>query len=77
MLGPLPDGHVVELLRPRLGPEVLSTDGLQGCADGGVVRVAGRVARRQRPLAAVVFLTLEELVRASSLWRSVRRSGRC
>ena len=53
MLGLCPDGHVMELLRPQLGPEVLTSD-------GDVVRVAGRVVRRQRPLAAAVFLTLED-----------------
>ena len=60
MLGLCPDGHVMELLRPQLGPEVLTSDGLLGCRDGDVVRVAGRVVRRQRPLAAAVFLTLED-----------------
>ena len=61
MLGLCPDGHVMELLRPQLGPEVLTSDGSAGYAsDGDVVRVAGRVVRRQRPLAAAVFLTLED-----------------
>ena len=60
MLGLCPDGHVMELLRHQLGPEVLTSDGLLGCRDGDVVRVAGRVVRRQRPLAAAVFLTLED-----------------
>ena len=60
MLGLCPDGHVMELLRPQLGSEVLSSDGLLGCRDGDVVQVAGRVVRRQRPLAAAVFLTLED-----------------
>ena len=60
MLGLCPDGHVMELVRPQLGLEVLTSDGLLGCRDGDVVRVAGRVVRRQRPLAAAVFLTLED-----------------
>ena len=60
MLGLCPDGHVMELVRPQLGPEVLTSDRLFGCRDGDVVRVAGRVVRRQRPLAAAVFLTLED-----------------
>ncbi len=60
MLGLCPDSHVMELVRPQLGPEVLTNDGLLGCRDGDVVRVAGRVVRRQRPLAAAVFLTLED-----------------
>lgn len=60
MLGLCPDGHVMELVRPQLGSEVLTSDDLLGCFDGDIVRVAGRVVRRQRPLAAAVFLTLED-----------------
>ena len=60
MLGRCPDGHVMELVRPQLGSDVLTSDGLLGCRDGDVARVAGRVVRRQRPLAAAVFLTLED-----------------
>ncbi len=60
LMGLCPDGHVMELLRPQLGPEVLTSDALLGCGDGDVVRAAGRVVRRQRPLAAAVFLTLED-----------------
>ena len=60
MLGLCPDGHVMELVRPSLGEDVLTSDGLLGTADGDTVRVAGRVVRRQRPLAAAVFLTLED-----------------
>ncbi|MXZ90539.1 MAG: DNA polymerase III subunit alpha [Chloroflexi bacterium] len=60
MLGLCPDGHVMELLRPQLGADVLTSDSLLGRRDGDVVRVAGRVVRRQRPLAAAVFLTLED-----------------
>ena len=59
-LGLCPDGHVMELARPSLGQDVLTSDGLMGAADGDVVRVAGRVVRRQRPLAAAVFLTLDD-----------------
>ena len=39
---------------------MLTSDGLLSCRDGDVARVAGRVVRRQRPLAAAVFLTLED-----------------
>ena len=60
VLGLCPDGHVMELARPSLGQDVLSSDALLGSADGDVVRVAGRVVRRQRHLAAAVFLTLED-----------------
>ena len=60
VLGLCPEGHVMELVRPSLGQDALTSDGLLGSADGDVVRVAGRVVRRQRPLAAAVFLTLED-----------------
>ena len=60
LLGLCPDGHVMELARPLLGPEVLNSDTVQGCRDGDVALVAGRVVRRQRPLAEAVFLTLED-----------------
>ena len=60
VLGLCSDGHMMELARPSLGQDVLTSDGLLGSADSDVVRVAGRVVRRQRPLAAAVFLTLED-----------------
>ena len=60
VLGLCPDGQVMELARPLLGAGVLDSDTVQGCRDGDVVRVAGRVVRRQRPLARAVFLTLED-----------------
>ena len=60
VLGLCPDDHVMELARPSLDQDVLTSDGLLGSADGDTVRVAGRVVRRQRPLAAAVFLTLED-----------------
>ena len=60
LLGLCPDGHVMELARPGLGLEVLNSGQLASRADGDVVRVAGRVVRRQRPLARAVFLTLED-----------------
>ena len=59
MMGLCPDGHVMELVRHEL-TDVLSSDDLQGSADGDTVRVAGRIVRRQRPLARAVFLTLED-----------------
>lgn len=39
---------------------MLTSDALGGCADGDIVRVAGRAVRRQHPLAKAVFLTLED-----------------
>ena len=58
-MGLCPDGHVMELVRHELNG-VLSSDELLGFRDGDTVRVAGRVVRRQRPLSAAVFLTLED-----------------
>lgn len=46
LLGLCPDGQVMELARPLLGPEALNSDTVQGRRDGGVVRVAGRLVRR-------------------------------
>ena len=60
LLGLCPDGHIMELLRPELGSEVVPSEALPGCAEGEPVKVAGRVVRRQRPLAKAVFLTLED-----------------
>ena len=60
MMGLSPNGHVMELARPMLGRDVVASDALLSFRDGDVVRVAGRVVRRQRPLAAAVFLTLED-----------------
>lgn len=50
----------MELLRPELGAEVVPSEALPGYAEGELVKVAGRVVRRQRPLAKAVFLTLED-----------------
>lgn len=60
LLGLCPDGQIMEVARPLLGPDVLNSDTVQGCRDGDLLRVAGRVVRRQRPLAKAVFLTLED-----------------
>ena len=60
MLGLCPGGQVMELIRPHLGKEVVPADGLREFRDGDIVRVAGRVVRRQRPLAKAVFMTLED-----------------
>ncbi len=59
MMGLCPDGHVMELVRREL-TDVFTSDDLLGSRDGDTVRVAGRIVRRQRPLAAAVFLTLED-----------------
>ena len=60
LLGLCPDGQIMQLARPLLALEVLNGDTVPGCRDGDMVRVGGRVARRQRPLAKAVFLTLED-----------------
>ena len=60
LLGLCPEGHIMELSRPGLGAEVLTSEALDGCAEGELVKVAGRMVRRQRPLARAVFLTLED-----------------
>ena len=60
LLGLCPDGQVMEVARPLLALQVLNGDTVWGCGDGDVARVAGRVVRRQRPLAKAVFLTLED-----------------
>ena len=54
------DAHVMEIARPLLRREALNSGTAQGCHDGDVARVAGRVVIRQRPLARAVFLTLED-----------------
>ena len=59
-LGLSPAGHVMELARPQLTADVLRSNQLDGIAHGTIVRVAGRVVRRQRPLAKAVFMTLED-----------------
>ena len=55
-----PKGHLMTMLRPYLGQDVLSSQDLLERADGEVVTVAGMVIRRQRPLSKAVFLTLED-----------------
>ena len=59
MLGLCPDGQIMGLYRAGLEPKVLTGDALGGRVAGDVVRIAGRVVRRHRPLAR----------RCSSLWR--------
>jgi error-prone DNA polymerase len=54
--------HPMELLRPGLGPELLSSTDLERVDDGSAVEVAGMVVARQRPGTAkgVVFLLFED-----------------
>ncbi|MEZ5099502.1 MAG: error-prone DNA polymerase [Thermoleophilia bacterium] len=54
--------HPLELLRPHLPTEVLTSDELQGAPHGARVAFAGLVVARQRPATAngVVFMLLED-----------------
>jgi error-prone DNA polymerase len=54
--------HPLELLRPHLPPETLSSEQLRGFEHGENVQLAGLVVARQRPSTAngVVFMLLED-----------------
>jgi error-prone DNA polymerase len=54
--------HPVELMRPGLGPEYLTSAGLEDRSHGSHVHVAGLVVARQRPATAkgVTFMLLED-----------------
>jgi error-prone DNA polymerase len=54
--------HPLELMRPHLPPETLSTEELAGQPHNSTVAVAGMVVARQRPSTAngVVFMLLED-----------------
>jgi error-prone DNA polymerase len=54
--------HPIELMRPHLPPETLSTVQLRNRPSGSRVQVAGMVVARQRPATAngVVFMLLED-----------------
>jgi error-prone DNA polymerase len=58
-IGLHPEGHVMAYLRPQLKGVTASIDVLS-LEDGALVRTAGLVIRRQRPLAKAVFITLED-----------------
>ena len=59
-MGVHPNGHLMAHLRPRLGPEVLSSKAIAEMEDGATVVAAGLVIRRQHPAANAVFVTLED-----------------
>ena len=59
-LGLYPEGHLMAMLRPHLGPNVLTSHDIPTLSDGAEVAVAGLVIRRQRPLSKAVFITLED-----------------
>jgi error-prone DNA polymerase len=54
--------HPVELMRPGLGPEYVTSAGLEDRSHGSRVHVAGLVVARQRPATAkgVTFMLLED-----------------
>jgi len=54
--------HPIELMRPHLPPDTLSTVGLRERPHGARVQIAGMVVARQRPSTAngVVFMLLED-----------------
>src|SRR4051812_9053200 len=54
--------HPLELMRPSLGRNVLSSAGLERVGDGAHARVAGLVVARQRPATAngMTFMLLED-----------------
>jgi error-prone DNA polymerase len=54
--------HPIELMRPHLPPDTLSTVELREQPQGSRVRIAGMVVARQRPSTAngVVFMLLED-----------------
>ena len=59
-MGLYPGGHLMEAMRPHLGPDVLTSQDIPNLKDGERVTVAGLVIRRQRPLSKAVFITLED-----------------
>ena len=59
-LGLYPSGHLMEMLRSQLSPDVLPSCDIVGLEDGTEVTVAGLVIRRQRPLGKAILITLED-----------------
>ncbi len=60
VLSLFPAGHIMAMLRPRLSRELSCSKDIPRLKDGDEVITAGLVIRRQRPLAKVVFITLED-----------------
>ncbi len=59
-LGLWTSGHVMAALRDQLPRRILSSRQLADIPDGARITVAGKVLRRQRPLGAMVFMTLQD-----------------
>ena len=62
VMGLYPRGHLMEFVRPSLGPRVLPADAVEGCGDGEEVLVAGWPIARQHPRGrhGTVFVTIED-----------------
>ena len=62
VMGLYPRGHLMEFVRPTLGPRVLPADAVEGCGDGEEVLVAGWPIARQHPQGrhGTVFVTIED-----------------
>ena len=62
VMGIYPRGHLMELVRPGLGPDVLPTVDVERCGDDERVTVAGWPVARQHPRGrdGTVFVTIED-----------------
>ena len=62
VMGIYPRGHLMEFVRPSLGPNVLPAADVEGLQDGEMVRVAGWPVARQHPRGqhGTVFVTIED-----------------
>jgi error-prone DNA polymerase len=71
--------HPLELMRPGLGEEVLTSAALAQARDGSQVRVAGLVVARQRPATAkgITFMLLEDECGTLNLIVPVKVYERC
>ena len=61
-MGIYPGGHLMEFVRPTLGPSILPAAEVEGRCDGEVVMVAGWPVARQHPRGrnGTVFVTIED-----------------
>ena len=62
VMGIYPKGHVMEFVRPKLTPDVLSAAAVEGLDHGEKVQVAGWPVARQHPRGqdGTVFMTVED-----------------
>jgi error-prone DNA polymerase len=60
VLSLFPAGHIMAMMRSRLSRTLHCSKDIPRLRDGDEVVTAGLVIRRQRPLAKVVFITLED-----------------